>query len=382
MKLNFGLGKEWKEISRFEKLSLDQRSIVFYAENKASINHFRELICLLTSKSHEICYVTSVKNDPLLKTNNKMIRSYFIGSGTARTKFFIYLKAKILITDTPDLEIFHVKRSKVYPVHYIYLFHSMFSVHSYLRNHALDHYDTIFCVGEHHVNEIKKIEELYGLPSKSLVKYGFGRLDNLLNKKNKSEQKKIDTKLVIITPSYGKTNLLHECGDRLIEILLQCGFQVLLRPHFRIFQENPELIKSIKEKFKENQNFIFEEGIISFQDYNNSCLLITEWSGLSMEYSLVFEKPVIFIDTPQKILNIDFEKIGINTIENEIRNKIGCVISPKDIEKLPEVIKSFEHMDFSGKINEIKNKVVFNIGYSAKIGSKHIEDLLLKETKQ
>jgi len=46
------------------------------------------------------------------------------------------------------------------------------------------------------------------------------------------------------------------------------------------------------------------------------------------------------------------------------------------------VIKSFEHMDFSGKINEIKNKVVFNIGYSAKIGSKHIEDLLLKETKQ
>ena len=44
MKFNFSLGKEWSELKKFEKLSLDERSIVFYAENKASINHFRQLI--------------------------------------------------------------------------------------------------------------------------------------------------------------------------------------------------------------------------------------------------------------------------------------------------------------------------------------------------
>ena len=38
--------------------------------------------------------------------------------------------------DMPDLEKFHIKRSKVYPVHYIYVFHSMFSIQSYLREGA------------------------------------------------------------------------------------------------------------------------------------------------------------------------------------------------------------------------------------------------------
>ena len=37
-------GKEHKELKRFESLSDTDRSIVFYAENIASMNHFRKLI--------------------------------------------------------------------------------------------------------------------------------------------------------------------------------------------------------------------------------------------------------------------------------------------------------------------------------------------------
>ena len=45
MKLpNISLGREWKELQKFEKLSEFERSIVFYAENKASMNHFKSLI--------------------------------------------------------------------------------------------------------------------------------------------------------------------------------------------------------------------------------------------------------------------------------------------------------------------------------------------------
>ena len=173
---NLFLSNEWKELNFFEKLSNFERSIVFYAENKASMNHFKLLISELTEKMNlEICYVTSVKNDPILISKNKKIKSFYIGDGIARTKFFLNLTAKILIMDMPDLDIFHIKRSKVYPVHYIYLFHSMFSIHSYLREHAIDNYDTIFCVGKHHENEIKETEKFYKLKEKILVPYGYGR---------------------------------------------------------------------------------------------------------------------------------------------------------------------------------------------------------------
>ena len=166
---SFSMGQVWKELQKFESLDENESAIVFYAENKASINHFRALIFELTEKMNlKICYVTSVKDDPILTSKNQKIKSFYIGDGAARTKFFLTLKARILIMDMPDLEKFHIKRSKMHPVHYIYIFHSMFSVHSYLREGAIDNYDTIFCVGEHHVNEIKETEKVYKLKSKKL----------------------------------------------------------------------------------------------------------------------------------------------------------------------------------------------------------------------
>ena len=75
------LSNEWKELEKFENLSISERSIVFYAENKASMNHFRLLISEITEKMNlDICYVTSVKDDPILISKNKKIKSFYIGN--------------------------------------------------------------------------------------------------------------------------------------------------------------------------------------------------------------------------------------------------------------------------------------------------------------
>jgi len=376
--MNFGFGKDWKELGKFEKLTDKVRPIVFYAENKASINHFKLLISELTEeKNLQICYVTSVKNDPMLSSKNKNILAFYIGDGTARTKFFLTLKAKILIMDMPDLEIFHIKRSKVYPVHYVYIFHSMFSIHSYLRKGAIDNYDTIFCVGEHHKKEIRETEKVYRLKPKKLITYGFGRLDTLLHEKQKFNQTNTDNnKLIIIAPSYGKDNLLEVCGVELLEILLKSDFRVLLRPHFRTLKDSKKIIKTIEEKFGNNPNFILEEGIISPEKFHNSKCMISDWSGISFEYAFTFERPVIFIDVPKKILNPDSGDISLEPIEISIRDKIGYVVSPKNLEKIPEVI---ENTDSDSSTNEriikIRSETVYNLGKSAKIGAEAIEKI-------
>jgi YidC/Oxa1 family membrane protein insertase len=378
MKINFSLGKEWSELKKFEKLSSDERSIVFYAENKASMNHFRLLISELTEeKNFKICYVTSVQNDPMLSSKNKNIFVFYIGDGTARTKFFLTLKAKILIMDMPDLETFHIKRSKASSVHYVYIFHSMFSIHSYLRKGAIDNYDTIFCVGEHHKNEIRETEKVYGLKPKKLITYGFGRLDTLLHEKLKFSQINEDSeKLIIIAPSYGKDNLLEICGMELLEILLKSDFRVLLRPHFRTLRDSKKLIKTIEEKFGNNPNFTLEEGIIPPEKFQNSKCMISDWSGISFEYAFTFERPVIFIDVPKKILNPSFGDISLEPIEISIREKIGYVVSPKNLEKIPEVIeKSSSDSSTYEQIIKIRSETVYNLGKSAKIGAEVIEKI-------
>ena len=380
MKLNFGFSEEWKEYKKFEKLTDKERSIVFYAENEASMNHFRLLISELTeARNLQICYVTSVKDDPMLTMKNKNILSFYVGKGrTIRTKFFIFLKAKILIMDMPDLGIYHIKRSKVFPVHYIYIFHSMFSIHSYLRKGALDNYDTIFCVGEHHEKEIRETERLYGLKRKNLLQYGFGRLDKLLKEREDLKENRTDEKLVIIAPSYGEKNLLEICGGKLIEILLKENFKVLLRPHYRILNDSKKLINSIKEKFGKNKNFIFEESVIPSESFHNSKCLISDWSGISFEYAFVFEKPIIFIDVPKKILNTEFNRISSEPIEIAIREKIGKIVSPDNLSEIPDLIKKID-MDsnlINDEIKEIRSKTVFNINKSASVGAEYIKKIL------
>ena len=377
-KISFG--EEWDNLKKFNNLSDSKRSIVFYAENKASMNHFRTLIFELTERMNfQICYITSVKDDPIFTSTNKNILSFYVGEGTARTKFFLTLRAKILVMDMPDLDTYHIKRSKEYPVHYIYLFHSMFSIHSYLRKGALDNYDTIFCVGPHQVNEIRATEKLYELKPKKIVNYGFGRLDTLLQEKEEFEKSDSNMKdLILITPSYGNENLLEKCGIELIDTLLKSNFRVLLRPHFRILRDSKKLIDSIKDKFGKNPNFIFEDGVIPSEYFHNSICMISDWSGISMEYAFTCECSVIFIDVPKKILNPDANDLSLEPIEISLRNKIGHIVSPENIENIPTIIKNFENdvPNFSQQIKEIRANIVFNVGNSAPVGAKYIQNLV------
>ena len=378
MKLNFGFNEEWKELKKFNNLNDKQRSIVFYAENKASMNHFRLLISELTKeRNFQICYITSIKNDPTLSINDKNILAFYIGDGIVRTKFFLELKAKILIMDMPDLDSFHIKRSKIFPVHYIYIFHSMFSVHSYLRKGAVDNYDTIFCVGEHHKREILETEKIYGLKPKKLVNYGFGRLDTLLKEQSNFKKEELNTKnLIIIAPTYGNSNLLKICGVKLIETLLDSNFKVLLRPHFRIFKESKDLIKIILDKFQNNNNFLLEEGIIKPQIFHSSRCMISDWSGISLEYAFVFERSIIYIDVPKKELNVEADKISLTPIEVSIREKIGHLVDPDNLTKIPKIISEINDESRAEQIRDIRSKTVFNIDKSASIGADYITKIL------
>ena len=374
-----GFVSEWAELKKINQLSQDERSIMFYAENKASMNHFRLLIRELTEKMNlQICYVTSVKNDPIFSSKNQKILPFYIGDGTARTKFFSTLKAKILVMDMPDLGRFHIKRSDEYPVHYIYLFHSMYSVHSYLRKGAVDNYDTVFCVGPHQVKEIRETEKVYGLKEKKLINYGYGRLDTLLQKKINSQVAKSNSRnSIIIAPSYGDNNLLEKCGIQLIDVLLKSNFRVMLRPHLRTLRDSTELINSIQENFGKNPNFALERGVITFDSLNNSLCMISDWSGISLEYAFTFERPVISIDVPKKVLNPNSSDIALEPIETSIRNKIGYIVSPNNLEEILVLIRDLDPstQNFSRQIKDIREKTVYNIGESAKIGAEYIKQL-------
>ena len=370
-------GKEWKEVERFNELDLEQRSIVFYSESSVFLYPYAEqIINELQKSSQNICYVTSSKEDPVL--NNKKIKTFCIGDGPARTKFFLELKAKVLIMTMPDLETYHIKRSKVFPVHYVYLFHSMNSTHMEFQKNAFDHFDSIFCVGPYQIQEIRATEQLYNLKQKKLIECGYGLLDKLLKTRSLHEQQtfvsKNNKKKILIAPSWGKQNLLETAGIDLVKILLSAGYHVTVRPHPMTTEKSPKLIQKIREEFAENPDFTLETNTSSFDQLFSTYALITDWSGIGYEYAFVCERPVIYVDVPKKARNKEYEKIQIVPLEISIRDKIGEIISIECLDSIPKRIEFLygQITEFQNKIKEIRDNTIFNIGKSGQVASNEI----------
>ena len=378
-------GNERKELEKFNKLDLDERSIVFYSEDISSFVYFEQIIHELTEKmGRQICYVTSAKDDPILTSQNKRIMTFYIGLGAMRTKFFMELKAKVLVMTMPNLETYFIKRSRIFPVHYVYVFHSTASSHTIYRKGAFDHFDSIFCTGPHHVKEIKATEQLYDLKQKNLVACGYGLLDKLQKNKplqNQETRTKDGKKKILVAPSWGKKGLLETKGLELVKILLDAGYHVTVRPHPMTVRKWPKIIKTIKNEFKDNTNFELETNINTFESIYSNYGLISDWSGIGFEYAFVCERPVIYVDVPHKNLNPDYKKIQCEPLEISIRNLIGKVIPPNELKSLPKVIEStYENIDlFKTKVREVRNQTIFNFGQSGTKGAQEIVKILLKE---
>ena len=366
-------GNERKELEKFNELDLDERSIVFYSEDISSFVHFEEIIYELTEKmGYQICYVTSAKDDPMLTNPNKKIKTFYIGLGATRTKFFMELKANILVMTMPNLETYFIKRSKVYPVHYVYIFHSIVSTHTIYRKGAFDHFDSIFCTGPHHIEEITATESVYSLKHKNLVEHGYGLLDKLQKNKPLKNQKSYtndEKKKIIIAPSWGKKGLLETKGIELVKILLDAGYHVTVRPHPMTIKKSPKTVKQILAKFENNPDFLLDTNTSSFEQLFSSYALITDWSGIGYEYAFVCERPVIYVDVPKKAHNKEYEKIELVPFEISIRDKIGEIIAAQNIETIPERIEFLygDDNNFENKIQKIRNDSIFNIGESGKV---------------
>ena len=61
----------------------------------------------------------------------------------------------------------------------------------------------------------------------------------------------------------------------------------------------------------------------------NSDVVISDWSGTAYEFAFVTKKPAVFINTPMKVNNPEYEKLGIVPKEIELRDRIGIQLMPE-----------------------------------------------------
>ena len=374
--------REKADYKRFFKVV--NKHVVVYSERGGFYKYFEALINqLLANSTVTIHYVTNDPYDPIfeLAKEQPRIRPYYIGIKKMITLMGM-LEADIVIMTTPDLNKFYIKRSKVSrDVEYIYIPHDPMSVHMGFREGALDAFDTIFCSGPHVAAEVRATERVYELPEKKLVEFGYPLVEKLIEagraeeERAKSEPPR-ERKEILIAPSWQPDNLLDSCIDQLLEQLLRPEYHVTVRPHPEYIKRFGERMNAIVERYadKVGEGLTFELDFTANKSVYSSDLLITDWSGISLEFSFATGKPVLFVNTKIKSLNPNWQKIELTPVEISLRSQIGVALDKDELSRTAEVADDLitNRAQYTEKIREVLDGFLYNIGDNGKTGAMYV----------
>ena len=369
----------WKGWRQFKKLPWDWRNIVVYSESGQDWHQFAGLIGELNERlDRRVTYVTSDRNDSGLAREHRNYRAICIPEGLFLTIFFQVNQSDLFVLTMMDLQNLQLKRS-LHPVHYVYLFHSMGSTHMVDNENSYDHYDSLFCAGPHQVREIRRREELKGLPAKHLFDYGHPRLEEVIaqGRAYRRESQVGEPKTLLIAPTWGDTSIFNTCGKELIAVLLDAGYRVIMRPHYQSNKRTPEVIDSVRQAFEGKPRFEYVDRMGETDSILRSDLLVSDWSAMALEYAWGLEKPVLFVDVPRRIRNPNWQDLGIEPLESAIREQVGEIVAPDALAEAPAAVERLlaDPERFRARMREMRETLVFRLGHSVPDGAREIARL-------
>ena len=330
--------RERADYKRF--FAVEHMQLMFYSESNGYYKYFKGMIEYICAHSDiPIHYVTSDPNDNLFKEHPEQLHPYYISSDQFLIPLFMKLDCDVCVMTMPDLEKYHIKRSRVSnKVEYVYTDHALGSAAMTYRKHAFDWFDTIFCTGVEFKDALREMEALYGTPQKRLVEAGYPLLDDMIRAYRENEPPANDPPHILIAPSWHPDNIVDSCAEQLLDALSAAGYTVTLRPHPQQVRLEPEKFALLKDKYQANDKIEIQTDFSSTDSVWAADLLISDWSSIAFEYAFTTLKPVLFIDTPMKVMNPDYDKIATQPITITMRSEVGKVIKPDALTNAAEIV--------------------------------------------
>lgn len=384
----FGDAESRREKADYKRFfSVVNKHLVYYSEGSGFYKYYKGCIeYILKNTNIVIHYITSDPNDAIfeLAKTQPRIRPYYIGEKRLIT-LMMKLDCDVMVMTMPDLDNFHIKRSYVRKdIEYIYVQHGFGSINMVMRNGCEDNYDTVFCVGAHQKRELLQLEALNGTKKKKLVETGYSLLDDMIKDYESSGHESSDEKCILIAPSWQKDNLVDSCLEQMLDGLKGRGWKIIVRPHPQHVRHRGEYMKQLAQRYADSPDICLQTDFSSNSTVFEADLLVTDWSSIAMEYAYTTKKPVLFINTPMKVMNPEWEKIEEVPINIAVRDVIGCSL---DLDKLDTIgdtaqmlLDESEH--YKEAILKSLDEHIYNLGTCAQVEAKYIIGAIQKKIQE
>jgi YidC/Oxa1 family membrane protein insertase len=350
---------------------------VFYSEGSGFYKYFAGMIdYVLTHSQETIHYITSDPEDPVLSREDPRLVGYYIGDMKLIT-LMMKMDADMVVMTMPDLETYHIKRSLVRKnIEYIYTDHGVSSDNMTLRTHALDHFDTLFCVGPHQMEEARAIEQLYDLKPRRLVQVGYGLLDEMTAAWEARPPVVSEKQTILIAPSWQTDNIMDSCLDQLIAGFSQLDCRIIIRPHPQYVRLYGDRIQGLEARYQERwgEDLVLQTDFSATDTVYNADLLVTDWSNVGYEFALSTLKPVLYINTPMKVMNPEYQRIPVVPFDIRIRAQLGGELELQELDRAKDLAADLlsRPQDFREQIGQVKQQEIYNLGHGAEAAGRYL----------
>jgi len=340
--------KVFKDIFNYYQLKKKELdfSVGFFCENNYIFEYLKPHI-INKCKKKKILLISFEKLN-FEETNKIKICTFY--TEFFRELVFLTLKLHYLYSSTTDLGQTIFKRSKFSKCRYIFLQHAPVSLTMVYNPNAFDLFDAVQAVNTHQFEEMKEMKIKRNLKTKVFKgKYLF--LSEYASKNYKNNTYEAD---LLIAPSWNSKFYQLNCHLQLKYLLEKNNINYILRPHPMSLKKKEIYLEDLKKN-----NIQFD---ISYKaNLNNFKFLISDWSGIFIEFAIITKRKAFLINTPTKILNKNYSDYKNIPMEISTRSILGKTFETNELENLVRELKdnknNFDNYSIPLENENIKKKI-------------------------
>jgi len=192
----------------------------------------------------------------------------------------------------------------------------------------------------------------------------------------------------MIANSHQPDNVFDVCLDELVDAIQKSisNATVVIRPHPQYVRRFPAKMQAIEAKYAGRTGIVLETDFSKPSTMDQSDVLITDWSGIAYEFAYKTRRPTLFINTPMKVVNPEWKRVGITPTDIWFRDEVGVSLELADVAaKAGEtVVDMLGRPDaFAAKIGGLFRENFFNPGHAGgAVGSYILDTLIEKENSR
>ena len=349
-----------------QKIDKAYKKYVIYSEDKRYWNIFKPVLDEFEKRKIEITYYVANDKDPVFEEKYEFVKPEVIGEGNKAFAKLNMLSAGFVLMTTPGLQVYQLKRSKNVK-HYSHIFHSPGDPTMY-RLFGIDYFDSVLATGMYKEKDVRWLEEHRGIKHKEIVSVGCTYLDVYKEKMEKIPVEENHKFTVLLSPSWGPSAILSRYGEKLLDPLLQTGWNVIIRPHPQSKISEKEMLEKLTEKYKDNKNLIWDYNSENIYSMKKADIMISDFSGIIYDYTFLCDKPVMYVNSDMDLGPYDaydvpgkspwqvnaVHSFGIELKEDQFKNIAQVIQNASDSEELKKLradakAKAWEHQGNAGE---------------------------------